>query len=225
MALLFFLPAPPGQQPAPGGAPLAVPAHSPAGSAQSPPPYRHAASRLSANPKNPRARHGLPSAQAIPCAASCCHRLSRRRSFRHRSAKPENSRPRHNQPGVQGIACGCKSLPPALQLVAALPAFRKAGKFWPRHCQPVQAQRLPTDPRRQKCPIAHPDPMGTQSEREKNQKNDQAGTPTAKVKAPVFRGALAPIIAGSFRATGGTIRLGRTETSVGANRSRSLSWQ
>lgn len=73
--------------------------------------------------------------------------------------------------------------------------------------------------------LPHPDPRGAQFEREKKPKNDQAGTPATKAKAPVAPGAIAPIIAGSFRATGGLARPGRTEISVGASRCRSLSWQ
>ena len=61
--------------------------------------------------------------------------------------------------------------------------------------------------------LPHPDPMGAQSKREKTKKNDQASTPATKAKAPASPGAIAPIIAGSFRAAGGTARPGRTETS------------
>ena len=49
--------------------------------------------------------------------------------------------------------------------------------------------------------------------REKKPKNDQAGAPTSKAKAPVSPGAIAPIIAGSFRVAGDTARPGHTETS------------
>ena len=74
------------------------------------------------------------------------------------------------------------------------------------------------------CRLPRPDPMGAQSKREKT-KNDQAGAPISRTKAQAAPGALAPIIAGSFRATSGTARPERTEISVGANRCRSLSWQ